>query len=476
MSQAHLELFIPLERGGDQSLTSQLLTYFRTAVHSGALAADARLPASRRLAADLGVSRSLVTEVYDALIAEGYLVSRSRSGTFIARESRLARPHAEDSASSVKVDKPSEALKAVIDPPTPLGLKEFRVCEPDPRLFPLPSWTACLKRAVREPPGGYGSVAGDLALREEIVSHLRQVRGVCCDAEDVVVTSGAAQAISLAARACLRPGDSVAFENPGYRLARHIFSSLGTSILSVPVDADGLRVAELRALSKQPRLTYVTPSHQFPTGERLSLSRRLDLLRWAGEHHAFVLEDDYDSEFRFGAEPLPALASLDTGGRVIYVGTFSKTLSPSLRLGYLVAPPELQMTLMQLKLAADYHSPLLLQKALALFMQEGHYAKHVRRMRRVYARRRELLADMLSDLDNTKLRGLEAGLHAFLELRGVDAATVKASCREKGVIVKDVQDYAIGKVQQSGLVLGYASSSAEELTANLNALRASILG
>jgi GntR family transcriptional regulator/MocR family aminotransferase len=288
---------------------------------------------------------------------------------------------------------------------------------------------------------------------------------VTCGADDLVITTGAAQALDLLVQATLEPGEAAAIEEPGYPTARRILQLRGARIVPVPVDEDGLRAECLQVGEGAPPLVYVTPSHQYPIGVRMSIGRRLALLEWAAANDALVVEDDYDGEFRFGAPPLPALAGLDRAGRVAYVGTFSKILVPGLRVGYLLAPNPLRERVLGIKRLTDHHTPWAEQQALAGFCERGDLERHVRRMRRYYAENRAVLAAALAPIgDLGRLRGLEAGLHAFLELReDIDPERVTRRCRERGVVVSTLADYFAGVPDRKGLLLGYGGLDAQDV-------------
>nr|MBA3414209.1 PLP-dependent aminotransferase family protein [Chloroflexia bacterium] len=346
------------------------------------------------------------------------------------------------------------------------GVIEFRSGRSAIEPLPPGVWRRIWGDVGREaPPGDYGPALGDPDLRAAIADHLGRSRGVVCDPSSIVVTTGAVQGIDLVARATLTAGDTVGFEEPGAISARNILEARGAGILRIPVDEDGLRVDDLPRGPDAPRLVYVTPAHQYPLGVRLSADRRTALLKWAQAQDSLVLEDDYDSEFRFGAPPLPALASLDTGGHVAYLGTFSKVLTPALRVGYLVAPPALLDRLERLKRMTDYHTPWPVQRALAGFLLGGHLERHIRRMRRHYASKRLALLDALSGLDGyAHAFGLEAGLHFCIELApGLDASAVSRALRARGVIVTPLADCYDGPVTRQGLILGYGGLTPDEI-------------
>lgn len=445
-----------LDRARREPLAQQLARGLREAVESGRLAPGARLPSSRRLAAGLGVSRGVASDAVELLVAEGFAEARAGAGTFVAH--RWPRPgpgRLEDAAPVWLRGVEPPALVDVADPSVAFDLTANR---PATDGFPIDAWRAAWRRALRRPPADdYAAPEGDRELRVQIARHVGIARGLACTADHVLVTSGALQAFEIVARASLAPGAAVAFEEPGFRQARRAIERGGGRIVPVPVDADGLDVGRLRALEPAPAAVYVTPSHQFPLGSRLSLARRRELLGWARSAGAFVIEDDYDSEFRFDAAPLPALASLDRHGDVVYVGTFSKALSPVVRVGYLIGVPALIERARSVKTQLDYHTSLPMQQALAWFMASGAFARHVAQVRDVYAERRAALVDGLGPLPNgVRLAGLAAGLHALLELPSPEAtAAVVAAARADGVAVHDVAKYFVGKPTVAGVLLGF---------------------
>ncbi|HYI16759.1 MAG TPA: PLP-dependent aminotransferase family protein, partial [Thermomicrobiales bacterium] len=338
------------------------------------------------------------------------------------------------------------------------GAIEFRLGRPFTTQLPADVWRRVWNDVSGQlPPSDYGPPAGDPELRAAIAGYLRRSRGVACGADDVIVTAGAVQAIDLIARATLAPGDTVGFEDPGYRITRQVLEARGAVLVPVPVDQDGLQVDRLPAGEDAPMFVYVTPSHQYPLGARMPVGRRVALIEWAQANDGLIVEDDYDSEFRFDAPPLPALAGIDETGRVAYIGTFSKVLSPALRVGYLVAPQPLRERVERYKRLSDFHTPWPLQRALAAFITQGHLERHIRRMRRHYGEKRAALRDALAPVSHlAQLRGLEAGLHVFLELdQHIDPRQVELRAREQGVIVSTLDGYFLGPVTKQGLLLGY---------------------
>ena len=465
---APVDLPLSLDRASGVGLARQLAAQLRAAASGGTLEPGQRLPSTRALALALGVGRNVVFEAYEDLLAEGFLIGRDRSGTFVApdlavdRAPAPARPAPSRSARWLRRDVPEPQLEH----PGPPDLLAFRVGQTDTNALTRGEWRRVWRAVADAPlPGDYADPAGDPELRGAVAAYLKRARGFVCDPDDVIITSGALQGVDLIAQAVLAPGDHVAFEDPGYRLARQIFQERGARITPLPVDNDGLRLDALPGGPDAPLLVYTTPSHQFPLGVRLSIPRRLALLEWAQTHDALIIEDDYDSEFRYGAAPLPSLASLDTGGHVVYLGTFSKVLSPAVRVGYLVAPRPLRERLLRVKSRLDAHTSWPVQRALALMITGGHLERHIRRMRKTYAARRAALSGALSgSRAHARLMGLEAGLHAHLELDPVlDAADVSARARALGVLVPTLTPYYLGGADRNGLLLGYGGLDLPQL-------------
>jgi GntR family transcriptional regulator/MocR family aminotransferase len=335
-------------------------------------------------------------------------------------------------------------------------------------------WHEVWRKAIANlPPNMCGSPCGDPLLRTALAEYLGRARGIACQAEDIIVTSGATQALDLLARAILGPNDLVGFEEPGYPPARHILSACGAQILPLPVDDDGVRVDQLPHGPSAPVLVHVTPSHQYPLTTRLSVARRLALLDWAQTNDSLIIEDDYDSEFRFHASPLPALASLDTSGHVAYIGTFSKVLTPALRIGYLLVPPPLREPIERLKRFSDFHTSWPTQQALAILLSEGHLDRHIRRMRLHYAHKRKLLKDILAPIAHlAQLRGLDAGLHAYLELRtDLDSHRVTQEAKARGILISTIDSCYAGTPDRNGILLGYGGLSPQDVERGTQVLR-----
>ena len=445
-------------RGSRQRLAA-LHAQLHAAILDGRLQPGLRLPATRELAQALKISRNTVVGAYELLLSEGYVVARRGAGNYVAdllgrRGRRRAPPPGPGD------DRRLAPYWRAAHLPMPMQLSacthDFRVGIPDSRQFPFELWRRLSARALRglsKAPPLYGQGTGRPGLREAIARHVSFVRAVACDPDDVVVTSGAQQAFDLLARVLVTPGRTVvALEDPGYPPVRAAFAAAGARVVPVPVDAEGLVVEKIPA---EARVVYVTPSHQFPLGVSMSPSRRAALLAFAAARQAVVVEDDYDGEFRYGGRPLDALQTLDRDGAVCYVGTFSKCLFPALRLGYVVAPPWLLPALAAAKAMTDWHCDLPAQDTLAAFIAEGHLARHVRKMRKVYAERRETLLEALSR------HGIEAwpsnaGLHLSARLpRRVRSATLVEQAAAQSIHLEGLDGYTRGRTALQGLVLGF---------------------
>ena len=444
----------------------------------GRPAGGTRLPSTRELAADLGVSRNTVMNAFRQLLSEGYIEGRAGSGTYVTdflpedllqARSGLRRGGPADGTGR-RLSRRGGVLAAtpatvVRDRGRP---RAFRPGLPALDEFPLRIWQCLMRDVYRRPQGllGYGEPAGYLPLRQEISAYLGTARALKCSWEQVILVSGSQQALDLAARLLLDPGDSVWVEDSGYAGARGALVGAGAAPVPVPVDEEGLNVAVGIKRDAGARLACVTPSHQYPLGATMSLSRRLALLDWAGRRDAWVVEDDYDSEYRYGGHPLEALQGLDTGGRVIYVGTFSKVLFPSLRLGYLVVPPDLVDAFTAARELADRHSPLIEQAVLARFISGGHFARHVRRMRKLYSQRQATLVEAADrELEGLlEVRPAEAGMHLVGRLPGdTDDHGAAERARSRGVEAPALSLYGAGPNGERGLLLGYAAVAESEI-------------
>ena len=463
----------------------QLYDALRAGILAGRLPPGTRLPTQRDLSSELGVSRNTVMMAFEQLAAEGYLEGRVGAGTYVrdslpeslltvgGSSSRRGRVRASAQGLSAR----GRAL-ASVDVSLPLSgnIRPFRIGMPDVREFPFGEWARIVSRIWRRPPQElvrYGESQGYAPLREAIAVYAAAVRGVRCDASQVIVTSGSQQALDLAARVLVDPGDRVWIEDPGYLGARAAFTAAGSQLVPVPVDDDGLRVDEGERTAPDARAAYVTPSHQFPVCVTMSLARRLALLDWATRSRAWVIEDDYDSEYRYAARPLASLQGLDEGGRVLYVGTFSKVMFPSLRLGYLIVPPGLGEPFTRARAVVDRHPPSVDQAALAEFIAQGHFGRHVRRMRALYHERRDLLVDVARrELGGAlDVRLPDTGMHTVGWLAsGVDDRAASKRALEAGVDVPALSSYRLEPSRAGGLLMGFSAYDAREIVHGVRAL------
>jgi GntR family transcriptional regulator / MocR family aminotransferase len=460
-------------------LHRQLFEALRAAILDGRLGTGARLPSTRDLARELGVSRNTAMNAYDQLVAEGYLEGRTGAGTFVSETmpGELIRARARRDSETRLAGGPGLSRRGgglagapIRDAePSGPGIRPFRSGVPALDAFPTETWARLAGRRWRNAPSdqlGYGHVAGHPELRHEIAAYLRLSRGVRCTEEQVIVVSGSQQAFDLTARLLLDPGDVAWMEDPGYAGVRGALLGAGIRVAPVPVDAEGLDVAAGERIAPAARLVSVTPSHQYPMGVTMSLPRRLALLAWASRAGAWILEDDYDAEFRYSGRSLEALQGLDDEGLVVYAGTFSKVLAPALRLGYLVVPPGLVEAFTTAREVADRHAPTIEQAVLADFMAEGHFARHLRRMRTRYAERQATLIAAARELPVglVDVQPAEAGLHVVGWLPpGRDGADVARRAAAAGV---DVHPFiAPGEPPRHGLMLGYAPYTTDEIRA-----------
>jgi GntR family transcriptional regulator/MocR family aminotransferase len=469
-----LPIRIPPRKSGERlrALHGQL----KTAILEGRLRPGLRLPATRVLASNYGVSRNTAIATYDLLLSEGYITTRHGAGTYVAdvvpRVGRAAGQQKSDVKRARLLNEfwQRSALFDASQAPSPVRY-QFRLGLPDVSKFPMATWRRLSARSLRSfarQPAANETSAGRSTLREAIAKHVSFARAVACDSADIVVTNGAQQAFDLLARILVTPKRNVvAMEDPGYQRARVPFTAAGAKIVPVPVDEEGLIVEKLPATAS---VIYVTPSHQFPTGAVMSPRRRAELLAFASAHDAAIIEDDYDAEFRFGARPLDALQTLDRTGSVFYVGTFSKSLFPDLRLGFVVAPSWARAALTAAKHYADGQCSPLLQETLASFISEGHLARHVRRMRQIYSGRRQALLDGLEKYLGADLIPVPsaAGLHlAAFTRSAIDVDGIVERASRLGTGVYSLRRFQLGRTGRNGLVFGYSSLTERDINEGL---------
>ena len=477
---------IAVDRRSRTPLYRQLYEGYREAIVERRLGPAQRLPSTRGLARELGISRIPVLGAFEQLLAEGYFESRVGSGTFVARSLPDEPPAPAARARAVRpgrrpVSRGPEVLLRKEPEPWAAGSGAFRTSEVAVDHFPFQAWSSLLLRHARNPHRSllkYGDPMGWRPFREAVAGYLRTARAVRCEADQVLVVSGSQQALEVSARVLLEPGSRVWVEEPGYVGARDVLRMAGARLVPVPVDDEGLDLAAGIARCPRPRAVHVTPSHQYPLGVTMSAPRRLKLLEWARRSGAWILEDDYDSEYRYESLPVSALQGLDRDSRVIYIGTFSKVLFPALRVGYVVVPPDLVRRFAAVREAMDIFPATLNQAVLADFIEEGHFARHLRRMRQLYRERRTALVEALrDDLDGVlRVLGDQAGVHlvATLPKRQRDRG-ISLSAARRGLWAMPLSSCYLGKATRQGLVLGYGGTSAKEIPGAVRRLRSVIL-
>jgi GntR family transcriptional regulator / MocR family aminotransferase len=475
---------------GEGALNERVYRSLRQSILAGRLARGVRLPSTRALAADLGVSRKAIALAFMRLGDEGYVEGRVGSGTFVAATIPDAGPPPSNRKRAAPTEPPRLRLSSygrrvlAQRPWPPPGARpaealpfDFHYGSPAFTDFPHATWSRLVARRARTismTSLRYGRALGFAPLREAIAGYLSRVRGVVATADQVIVVNGSQQALDLIVRLFVDPGDRVVFEEPGYHGARHILAAAGARLMPAAVDEQGLDVSRL-PVGRNVRFAYVTPSHQFPLGGVLPLARRLRLLRWAAEEGTYVVEDDYDSEFRYEGHPIEAVQGLDRAGRVVYIGTFSKVLFPGLRLAYLVLPPQLITPIASLKFLTDLHTSTFAQAVLADFIGGGHFERHLRRTRtRNAARRRALLEAAQRELgDRVEIHGANAGLHVVMWLKGVHASRMdelRLRAAAAGVGVYSVAMCYMRPPRLAGLLVGYASLTEREIDDGIVAL------
>lgn len=499
---------IDVDRSSSTPLYRQISSSLREAITDGTFSPGTRLPPTRVLADKLEVSRNTIINAFDQLHSEGYLDRKRGSGTYVSdelpeRHTQVRRLPEEDLRSLHLVDTstrtPSTSEEAHQVTGQPLSLMQdpgsnlaFRPGIPALDALPLDTWSNLVSRRWRcLPPQKlvYGEPAGFPPLRRTVAEYLRTARGVRCEAEQVLIVSGIQQAITLTARTLLDKGDSVWVEDPGYIRMRKAFTAAGAVVRPIPIDEDGLDFSSHSHISgnrnfgngssheveppkdNSPQLVGITPSHQFPLGVTMSLSRRHELLEWAARTDTWIFEDDYDSEYRFSGRPLAALQGLDNAGRVLYAGTFSKVLFPALRLGYLVVPEDLTEHFIQMRALADRCPPRVHQMALNDLIKEGHLERHIRKMRTLYASRQSALLEAIEE-HLSSILNIEAsngGLHLVGWLpEDIDDYEASRRLKNSGIVAPPLSFYSSGSLDRGGLLLGYACVSEEEIQKGVN--------
>lgn len=472
---------IPINRAAAIPLHRQVYGGFRDAILRGDLAAGQQVPSSRALAAELGISRFPVLDAYAQLLAEGYFETRVGSGTFVSADLSVRRSVTRRQAPAAPVARTVSHRSGLYPAYEPLpwrhGWGPFGVHQPAIDHFPFDVWSKLLGRHSRKSRGQPARGVDPLGLepfREAICSYLRTARAVRCEPGQIMVLSGSQQALDITTRVLLDSGDAAWTEEPCYPLVRSLLLGSGCNPVPVPVDQEGMNIAAGLRLAPQARAAFVTPSHHYALGVTMSAGRRFQLLEWARHSSAWIVEDDYDSEYRYESMPIPSLQGMDPSGSVIYIGTFSKVLRPSLRLGYVVIPPDLVDRFIAVRFATDIFPATLFQTVLTDFMFEGHFARHIRRMRALYKARRTALVESLRTEfgDFFEIQGAEAGMHLTVTLppgyRDVEIATRAA--KEKLWLWPLSMCY-FGEKNRQGFILGFANTPEEQMPAVVRHMR-----
>jgi len=455
-----------------RTLREKLCAALRQLITSGTLPQGERLPSSRLLAGDLSLSRVTVEAAYAQLESEGYLFRQTGKGTFVA----VGLPEMQRVRKPGRTEKPAFSARGARIVATggcsdPLFPQAFAAGSPDLRAFPHDIWRRLTVQRLRHEPEkmmGYGSPQGLPELRQAVARYLHLSRGVRCEAEQVIILTSSQQALQMLAMLLCDPGEQIWLEEPGYSGAHHAFVSAGAAVSTVALDDQGARIPERPAA----KLVYLTPSHQYPTGVAMSLARRLQWLHFARTQNAWLIEDDYDSEFYYGSQPAPAMQGLDSAGRVLYLGTFSKTLFPSLRLAYLVVPSALVSPFCRLRSVMDGHSAQLLQAVTADFINNGHFQAHLRLMRKLYASRRDLLLTQLSARLGDKLQPLshQHGLQLTVTLPDGGEERLTRQALQTGLLLPRLSPLYQGTARQEGWLLGFSALQRAEIISAVDKL------
>jgi GntR family transcriptional regulator / MocR family aminotransferase len=481
---------VAVDRESTTPLHRQIYDGYRDAILRGDLRPGQQLPSSRALANEIGISRFPILDAYAQLLTEGYFESRTGAGTFVSAslpDQLTSVAHSAERSPQIDtgprpVSRRAMRLPRFENTPWRHGWGAFGVHQPALDQFPFRVWSSLVARHSLSPRANaihHVDPLGSEQFREVICSYLRNARGVRCDPNQIMVVSGSQQALEITARVLLDSGDSVWLEEPGYQLTRAVLLGSGCRIVPVPVDNEGMNVAAGIKQSRKARAAFVTPSHQYPLGVTMSASRRLQLLNWAHSSGSWIIEDDYDSEYRYGSMPIASLQGLDRNSRVIYIGTFSKVLFASLRLGYIVIPPDLVDRFRVVRFALDIFPPYLFQEVLTDFMNEGHFARHIRKMRYLYSQRRTALVNSVRKEfgDELEIHGAEAGMHMTVTLphgfHDVEIAKRAAAAR---IWLWPLSPSYLGKKKRQGLVLGFGSAPAEQIPGAVRRLHTAFSG
>ncbi len=467
---------ISVDRRASEPLYQQIYESFRNTIIRDGLRPGELVPSTRSLARALGISRLPILNAYSKLLAEGYFETRVGAGTFIASSlpgranARITKYAPSTSRGKRQISNNAASLPPYERPSWAESLGPFQVGQPDLHKFPIEIWlklVARYSRRIRVKALQYGDAMGLTRLREAIATYVRTSRGVRCGAEQIMIVSGSQQALDLATRVLLDARTAAWVEEPGYWLVHRVLQSAGCRAVPVPVDSNGLIVAAGIKLNRKARAAFVTPSHQYPLGVTMSATRRLELMEWAQKAGAWIIEDDYDSEYRFDGMPIASLQGLDRNARVIYIGTFSKIMFPSLRLGYIIIPPDLVERFAAMRQVLDLCPPHLTQAVMADFIREGHFARHIRRMRPIYAeRRRVLMGELERELgDQLQIVGDEAGMHLATFLAGNrNDREIAAKAARQSLCLSSLSSLYLGSASRRGFVLGFGNAKANEIS------------
>jgi len=459
---------LTLERSSTKPLFEQVYETLRQRIIEGRIRVGTRLPASRRFAEELGISRTTIVTAYEQLVAEGYAEGRGGSGFYVNTIGDLELAPSKNTPALEDDYRAGQAHTARV---------HVQPGQPDMRLFPYKRWAQCVARVARSAPEAVivtDDIFGDMRLRQAIARHLAEWRGVQVAPRQIVMTAGSGDALEICIRTLIERGQGIALENPGYPPLRNFASSLGVIPHWLDVGPDGAELPDARKTQDPPKLAVLTPSHQFPLGGAMPANRRMEFLRWARNTDSWIVEDDYDSEFRYAGRPIPALASFDRSDRTIYVGSFAKIFSSGLRLGFLVAPVPLIPKILRTLTEFGTKASIAPQRALALFMEEGELYRHIRRVRRVYGERRRILLELM----RTELAHLavfedhQAGMQIVARLpNGFDDVSISEAVSHRGVLAPSLSKFYAGAHVSSGLILGFCAFTAAEMTQRIAVVR-----
>jgi GntR family transcriptional regulator/MocR family aminotransferase len=480
-----ISAFISIDRDAAKPLHRQIYDAFREAILGGDLRPGQQIPSSRELVIEIQVSRFPVLHAYAQLMAEGYIESRIGAGTFVSNSLPEQLMSVERKFGQLKrkvsgprpVSRHSLCIPKFVASPSQHGWGAFGVHQPAFDQFPFQIWSNLVTRHSRNPSASalhHIDPLGSERFRNGICAYLRSARAVKCDPSQIMVVSGSQQALDITARVLFDPGNAVFVEEPGYYLERVILAAAGCHLIPVPVDGEGMAISEGVKLNRKARAAFLTPSHQYPLGSTMSVSRRLHILNWAQSSGAWIIEDDYDSEYRYESRPVASLQGLDVNARVIYIGTFSKVLLPSLRVGYVVIPHDLVEKFVATRAAMDIFPSYLYQEVLADFMELGHFGRHLRRMRQLYGEKRRVLIQCLEREcgDLLQVQGSEAGMHLTVTLpKGFRDVELAARAAAEGLWLRPLSPSYMGRKVRHGFVLGFGSTAIDQIPHGVQRLR-----